>query len=70
MERIVEMRIEIWLHNNSKPIVREAEACYEKGSFYCVLQKEKDPDSGIPFLNKKIVEKWPIVNIWKVKEDY
>lgn len=53
------MRIEIWLHNTSQPIVREhVKNAYEKGAFYCILTRDLR------------VEKYPLATIWRVVEDY
>lgn len=51
------MKVEIWLKDSSKPIKRVALCTYVKGPFYCVDLVEW-------------VEKWPIADIWRVREGY
>ena len=51
--------VEIQLHNMSDAIQVDTHSAYEKGSFYCTLDRIK-----------KKVTKYPIANIFRVVEDY
>jgi len=51
------MKVEIWFHETSQPVVHEADNTYTKGPFFCVAGLGK-------------VCKYPIRNIWRVREDY
>lgn len=52
------MRVSIHLLSQSKPIEREAINAYTKDSMFCV------------YLANGRVEKYPLVNIFRVVEDY
>ncbi len=57
------MLVDIWLKETSQPIEREQVlSTYQKGDFYCVLFSDKN--------GMKWVEKFPVANIWKIKESY
>lgn len=53
------LKVELWLKRTSQPLVYEdVMNTYQKGKFYCVLGYDN------------IVIKYPIANIWRVKETY
>lgn len=49
--------IEVWLQSASQPIVRNNVETYTKDGMYCIYNR-----------NDNFVEKFPLVNIYKVKE--
>jgi hypothetical protein len=51
------MKVGIHLKETSQVIVHEAKNAYQKGSFYCVYVDN-------------FVYKYPIADIWRIKEDY
>ena len=52
------MRVEIWFHETSQPVVHDdVDNTYTKGPFFCVAGQGK-------------VCKYPVGNIWRVREDY
>ena len=49
----------LWLDKTSQPLIyNDIKNCYEKGSFYCILD------------NTNIVHKYPINKIWRIIETY
>lgn len=52
---MIEVTIE--LKETSQPIVLQAVNAYTKGRLYCVY-------------DGKIVQKFPLANIWRIKEQY
>jgi hypothetical protein len=57
------MKIEVQLKETSQPIIhRKVENAYTKGDLYCVYEVDKHFGS--------IVYKYPLVNIWRIIEDY
>lgn len=56
------MKITIHLQNASKPIKGDCINAYTKGDMYCVLAED---ESG-----KRTVQKYPLVSIFRVEEEY
>ena len=53
------MKVSIQLKESSQPIIHEFTNTYTKGYLYCVYNSATDD-----------TYKYPIENIWRIKEDY
>ena len=53
------MKVSIQLNNSSQPIEHEFTNTYQKGDLYCVYCKQEER-----------TYKYPIINIWRIAEDY
>lgn len=55
-------RVELWLKETSQAISHDFINTYTKDGLYCIYTEE---------LNQhKVVYKYPLINIWRIKEDY
>ena len=52
------LRVSVQLKETAQPIEHEALNAYTKGPFYCV------------YVSGDSVYKYPLADIWRVKEDY
>lgn len=56
------IKVQVWLQNLSQPIDLSAKATYQKGEMFCI---EWVDDSG-----ERMVDKYPLQNIFRVRETY
>ena len=56
------MTAKVWLQDLSQPIITRAKATYQEGNMFCI---EWVDDKGV-----RMVDKYPIESIFRVRETY